>query len=155
MKSELESPLLSGFEIFSGDNIPFVGDITEDGFTLRSKRVAGTNVRHIAVAKGIIEENEKGLSILIEIIAFRGIYSFMLLIAVLLYVCLFLGSLYIGVVRLEVEALLSLVFIVFHGAFMIGGPIFLLSKAARILDQNLEHMIKEIENNHSSKQPAH
>ena len=154
MKSELESPLISGFEIFSSDNTSFVGDITEDGFTLRSKRVAGKSVRHIAVAKGIIEENEKGLSVLIEINAFRGIYSCMLLLLIPLYVCLFLGSLYIGVVRLNLEALLSLIFILFHGAFMIGGPVFLLSKAARILDQNLEYIIKEIENNDSSKQEA-
>lgn len=144
MKSESESPLFSGFEIFSSDDTPFFGEITDKGFTLRSRRVAGKSVRHVALAKGTIQEHDKGLSVLIEINAFRGIYSFIISLLVPLYLCLFFLSLSIGIFKMQVDALLGLIFIPLHGVFMIGVPMFLLRKAARILDQNLVSAIESI-----------
>jgi hypothetical protein len=150
MKSESESPLFSGLEIFLSDDMPFFGKFTDIGFTLRGRRVAGKSVRHLAIAKGVVEEKEKGLSISIEINAFRGRHRLALVLLGALYVCLFLVSLFVGVFKLQVDALLSLVFILLHGMFMISIPVFLLSKAARILEQDLVHEIEEIVNSYSA-----
>lgn len=155
MKSETESPLFSGLEIFSSDITPFFGDFTADGFTLRGRRVAGKSVRHVALAKGVLDENENRLSVSIEINAFRGIFSFALMLLVPLYICLFLICLYLVIFKLEMGALLSLVFIPLHSVLMIGVPVFLLSKAARILDQKLLQEIEEIRNSVSTNLPLH
>jgi hypothetical protein len=144
VRSESESPLFSGFEIFSSDDTPFFGEVTDKGFTLRSRRIAGKSVRHLAVAKGIIKESDKGLSVLIEINAFRGRHKLLLMFLVPLYVFSFLGCLYVGVFRGQLDALLGLIFLPFHAALTIGVLVFLLSKAARILDQILEHSIKNL-----------
>lgn len=150
MKSELESPLFSGLELFSSDNQPFIGGFNQGGFTLRSKRIAGKRLRHVPVAKGIIDENENGLSVSIEINAFRGIYSFFLMLLPIFYILVFLFCLYIAIFKLDSSAFVSLIFILLHGAFMIGIPIYWLSKAARILDQNLIHEIEKIANYYST-----
>jgi hypothetical protein len=120
--------------VFSSSSNEFRGHVDFDGFRIKRRRRFFEPNMNIAIATGIITENNGRLNIETEINGFNNFMIFFYCILILFYSIFIFGFIFSD----NNGGFFALPFILIHGAFMFSLPYFMIRRSVNRLKYELE-----------------